>query len=621
MKGKTLLYLFLITSLPSLFAQESMDSIAPKKIKVLDSLARINPNESLKQLEEFYEMNKTALEEAPLALEGVYYAFAKYHYYIYDYEKTAAYAKIGKQHIQDKALDVPSYFYDNLMGSLYANQGIKDSAAYYYTKSAASLANKGEYAYAAQINYNIASLYTNDFNLDDAFIYFRKSLDFYNQVADSLKGPTYSFLVSNMAYVYEKGDSLSLAKQLGRQAINYGTKFQEKNGLIYGRLTLADAFQKENQLDSAYFYSKEAYTMARDNKFDDFYPTTAMHLAKFEAEKDPKLALQIMEEIPESTDDRDLNWIGNVDQFLGELYIKNNNYEKASQHLVTYAQYQDSIHENEIEIKAADILEKYNTAQKDLTIAQQDAEIAKQENAKKRLIIIAGGLGGIALFGFLFFRQRQKNQKQQIVSLKNEKENVALRSLMAGEEKERSRIAKELHDGLGGILAAAKMHASKSETSNKVVELLDTASKESRRISHNLLPESLLKKGLDQALKDFTSSVNDSGLIQADYQSINLDHNLPQPLQLSVYRIVQELLNNIIKHSGATEALVQLQQEPKKLIITVEDNGKGFSSEETEKGIGLQNIESRLSLLKGTLEIDSGGAKGTSVYIELELEK
>ena len=120
---------------------------------------------------------------------------------------------------------------------------------------------------------------------------------------------------------------------------------------------------------------------------------------------------------------------------------------------------------------------------------------------------------------------------------------------------------------------------------------------------------------------DFINSINESGLLKAEYQSIHLKDDLPQPLQLSVYRIIQELINNIIKHSEATQALVQIQQEPSKLTVTVEDNGKGFAHESTSKGIGLRNIESRLSLLKGKLEIDSEEKTGTSVYIELELEK
>ena len=214
------------------------------------------------------------------------------------------------------------------------------------------------------------------------------------------------------------------------------------------------------------------------------------------------------------------------------------------------------------------------------------------------------------------------------MTLENERENIALRSLITGEEKERSRIAKELHDGLGGVLAVSKIHTSKlllkqPETQEliKINELIDTAAKESRRISHNLLPEILIRKGLDAALTDFITSVKESHLLDASYHSINISMNLSKSFQLSVYRIVQELMNNIIKHSEATEALVQLHQDNGKLTITVEDNGKGFSNEQVNEGIGISNIKSRLSLLKGSFDINSSASNGTSVFIELHLEK
>jgi len=176
------------------------------------------------------------------------------------------------------------------------------------------------------------------------------------------------------------------------------------------------------------------------------------------------------------------------------------------------------------------------------------------------------------------------------------------------------------------LLAASKMHASKLELDNAekktmLINLLDNASKETRRISHNLLPESLMNKGLDVALHDFIISLNESQLIKTEYESVNLSINLPQSTQLTIYRIIQELLNNIIKHSEATEAFIQLQQHDKKLIITVEDNGNGFSYDNSKNGIGLQNIKSRLSLLNGKMEVDSNVTLGTSVYIEFELEK
>ena len=321
------------------------------------------------------------------------------------------------------------------------------------------------------------------------------------------------------------------------------------------------------------------------------------------------------------------NQVGDKSSAMNTLFLlkdyqaSSGNYEDAYNTLVLFKKNEDSLNGIVSDKNLKELRVQYESAEQKLKIAEQDAALTKKQQEQNILIISVIGLILLTALGFLYYKQRQKTQQQKISNLENEKENVALRSLMAGEEKERSRIAKELHDGIGGILAAAKMHASKDVENTKIVELLNSASEESRRISHNLLPENLVKKGLDVALHDFVESINESGLLKAEYQSVNLKSNLSKSLQLSIYRIIQELLNNIIKHADATEAMVQIQESNSQLLITVEDNGKGFQTNDKANGIGLTNIESRLSLLKGQLKIDSDKKMGTSVYIELKLDQ
>ena len=274
---------------------------------------------------------------------------------------------------------------------------------------------------------------------------------------------------------------------------------------------------------------------------------------------------------------------------------------------------------------------KFQTSEKEKKIAEQNLLIANKNIRLRNLLftLIAAGLL-ISLLVALYF-QRRKTFQQSLITLKKEQDISLLKALMTGEEKERSRLARELHDGLGGILAAAQMQVSNVETNGqeeelikkqKATELVRQAATESRRIAHNLLPETLLRYGLDEALKEYSKSITESKLIQLDYESVGMQENLDQSAGLSIYRIIQELVNNIIKHSGATEALVQLQREGEKLSITVEDNGKGFSPQQNGKtGIGLSNIRSRVSYLNGSLDIRSEEQKGTSVYIEIQLTK
>ena len=186
MKKNYIVFAIIFFVFQTSWGQGEIDSITAKKIKTLDSLARINPTESLAALTTFYDENKSEIVKNPVSEEQVLYAFSKYHYYLYQFDESIAYSKRGKIIIKKNGLETPTYYYDNLIGAIFGNKGMKDSAAYYFTKSAEALANAGQYSHAAQINYNIASLYTNDFNLKDGFTYFEKSLEFYDKIPDSL---------------------------------------------------------------------------------------------------------------------------------------------------------------------------------------------------------------------------------------------------------------------------------------------------------------------------------------------------------------------------------------------------------------------------------------------------
>ena len=150
------------------------------------------------------------------------------------------------------------------------------------------------------------------------------------------------------------------------------------------------------------------------------------------------------------------------------------------------------------------------------------------------------------------------------------------------------------------------------------LDMIDTSIQELRRVAHNMMPEILLKYGLDEAVKEYCNKINATGLIKINYQSHGLENRVEKTEEIIVYRIIQELLNNILKHSGATEGFVQLVRQENRLNIVVEDNGRGFEVEHAanKKGAGLSNIRSRVDYLKGQLEIHSEPGKGTLVNIE-----
>ena len=201
---------------------------------------------------------------------------------------------------------------------------------------------------------------------------------------------------------------------------------------------------------------------------------------------------------------------------------------------------------------------------------------------------------------------------------------------MKAVEKELRGIAKHLHDGVAGMLAATKMQfnslsaqypvLTEAGTFKKSVQLLDDAFSEVRKTSHNLMPEVLTQCGLDEALRRYCSNINNSKTLVVQYDSLGAIGRYMDRFELSVYRIVQELLANIIKHSKATEALVQISQQHNLLSITIEDNGMGFDDKKKD-GMGLQGLYSRVRAMNGKFQVEVETGGGVCAYLEFDISR
>jgi len=285
---------------------------------------------------------------------------------------------------------------------------------------------------------------------------------------------------------------------------------------------------------------------------------------------------------------------------------------------------------------------RFETTKKNLVIEKLEND--KKIGALWNYILLGSALSIllIALLSYRNYRHKQQLQQQRITELEKEKQLLATEAVLKGQEEERSRLAKDLHDGLGGMLSGIKYSFSNMKETlimtpdnmlgfQRGLDMLDSSISELRRVAHSMMPEALMKFGLNAALKDFCTSINNSGVLKVIYQSHDADNlDISQTASVTIYRIVQELLNNSIKHAAATQVLVQLNKEDNKLLLTVEDDGKGFdiaSLQEAKvrtdgsvgRGIGWTNIKSRLDYLKGKLDVQSEPGKGTSVNIEISL--
>ena len=218
-----------------------------------------------------------------------------------------------------------------------------------------------------------------------------------------------------------------------------------------------------------------------------------------------------------------------------------------------------------------------------------------------------------------------RNVHQQYNTEKKLKEMQLLEALREGEEKERTRIARDLHDGVSGLIAAAKMHFETIGNQSAAIrewngflqgmQLLEKAANAVRRTSHNLMPEILLENGLAEALQRYCDNVRNEELDMA-FIAIGNINRFPIQFELSLYRIAQELIGNIIRHAKATEAILQVSQHNAIFSLTIEDNGQGFCPDQPGSGTGLSSIRRRVSAMNGSMEIRSARGSGTQVYLE-----
>lgn len=321
---------------------------------------------------------------------------------------------------------------------------------------------------------------------------------------------------------------------------------------------------------------------------------------------------------------------------LSIAYEKTGDYKSALMWMSKYNSVRDSLYKNKLNENITDIEAKYQRAEKEKEILslKSEQEIAKQKRKANTLVylLIIAMLLSLVIITFLQLRNKKRKEqllKNEIREMENEKKLSTYEALIDGQEKERNRLATELHDGLGGMLAAVKMNLSNTAKDvsdiNAIIETsikkLDHSIHELRLIARNLMPPALRKLGLVSALQDFCDGLK-SDQLNINFQSYDIkEDTIDENTELIIYRIFQELITNAVKHSGGTEILADLVQSGDQIQITVEDNGQGFETKDDKyNGIGLDNIRSRVDFLKGDMNIESSPRFGTSITISFFLD-
>lgn len=432
-----------------------------------------------------------------------------------------------------------------------------------------------------------------------AITYFERSGEYYTQAGDE-NGVAVSN--ENIAAVYNKLEKPEVALGYIQKSLDYYRRVDNPQGILGALFTLGRTYYRLKE----YNRSIEAFRESEKNALDR-------------------------------------NLTGGI-QYLYESmampYYATEDYKNAYNCYIKYMTIRDSVYNAEKSRQIFELETKYQSKVKENEILR----LTSEKHRKNNLIYFLAGV--IVLLGsgtYYFTRIARKNRiiaqqdiqirEEKIRELEKERMYLAARSVMEGEEAERTRLASDLHNGLGGLLSGIKINLSSMKENavishenvsafNHAISLLDTSISELRRIAHNLMPETLNHYGLKIALDDFCTQVSPAGTPEIGLQFFGDEIRYTKELELTMYRIIQELVNNALKHSGATQINIQVFSEPKRLYAQVTDNGKGFdyqSIQKERKGKGLESINDRVTAMNGKFEVWSKPGEGTEISVEIEI--
>lgn len=432
---------------------------------------------------------------------------------------------------------------------------------------------------------NIGNIYTGLKMGDSSLAAFRKGLIIAR--AEGYTEMQQALLTGTGQQILERGEA--------REAIPYFEK----------------AMQLSNKTNALYGVIQPGYSLGQA-----FY-----RLKNYKSAEDILLASISRAEISGLTENKQM-----AHNILSRVYEASGRYKEALAQRYIYEQLADSLTGLEKTKAISEVEKKYQAEQKDKIITQNALQIAQQQKklAEQKLMmsIVGGSLLLIATLGVISYRNKRK-------TIKRNREIEQLKAMIAGEEKERARLARELHDGIGGALMGVKMNLKaaqknmeripKPEELDSIMDMLDGMGEDIRETAHNLMPHMLKKYGLIPALKSYLEQLD--GNVQISFEVMGNFDRVPATMELPLYRIVQELVQNILKHASALHAsvLLRLDEGSPTLCLMVEDDGNGFDTSSVHKGHGLENIEERVKILKGSFTVESTPGMGTTSYIEIHL--
>ncbi len=530
-------------------------------------------------------------------------------------------------------------------GDYYFQTNNYDNSFKSYKKSIDLFEKIGDSTNLYQVKLSLAKLYTFQDLDDGAERLLQEAVQYYNRENKGVE----------LARAYLDLSRIYLDRQDFKKEILYLNKSVNINRILKDTLLdITISIEKSNSYirlgeeNKALGTAEKALSMSREIKNIDFIARSLLAVGNaYQLKKNPQLAIEYLRQSHQLTAPTEAQQFRDIYKTMAAAHAAQESYDSAYAYVNKFVILNDSL-QNADQLETANRLSRqYESQKKDEKIQELSQEKSSAEFSvrKQRNLLISALIGFLAILAGTYFiirffqkqistrelinRQNEKINKQKITELENNMKIESMHAMIEGQEAERERVAKDLHDSLGGLLSTVKLQfdslenkmegVSKFKNYQNANRLLDTACQEVRDIARNMQPSSLLNLGLVAAVRDLINRIDDPDQRTIDFQHYGLETKLENTVALTVYRLVQELLNNSIKHSKAKEILIQLTREQSEFIIMVEDDGVGFDVEGVEKGMGTENILSRVNYLKGDLSVHSEKGKGTTTLITVPL--
>ena len=508
-------------------------------------------------------------------------------------------------------------------------KGRYDEAAKNFYESIAILEKKNEKKKLAPVYNELAKLYRKTRDLDRSLENYNKASAIYNELKDT---SGISMILNESGVVYEYREDYKEAINRYTASLKLAEAAGDSLSVSYSLSNIAGVYVIQKEYDKAEANHLRALTIRQLLKDSFAIALTFSDLgATMNAKGDYIKAvkyLTLSNRFAEGLKYPELQ--SNNYSELSSIAQKQGDFQNAFQYFLKRSALRDSLYALEKTKQIAELNTRYETAQKEQQIQNQKNKLRLQN------FLFIGIAGLVLLAGLLVYSQYKRYRLRKETQLQAEimkQQEIAVKAVLEAEENERQRIARDLHDGVGQMMSAAKMNLSAFESAirftdaeqkdsfEKIISLVDESCKEVRTVSHIMMPNALLKNNLAAAIREFVDKLNNKALKIHVYTE-GLDERLDSNMETVLYRVIQECVTNAIKHAGATTLDISLIKDKEGISGTIEDNGKGFDTTDKEKfeGIGLKNITTRIEYLKGTVDFDSAPGRGTVVALFVPLQ-